>query len=234
MSGIRPVVLDTADDAKRACAQAIAQHLAHSPAPSLVLAGGTTPEATYTILAQEYRTALDWTRVQFWFGDERCVGPDHPKSNYGMARRALLDPLAVPAPHVHRMLGELGGEAAAERYERLLAAAADFTVALLGMGPEGHTASLFPDSPALHADRLAVATVVPTPPPRRITLTPRALRRAERVLFLVTGADKAQAVQGALTATSEDPAVPTSFVRGRLETLAFCDLAACPDATPAG
>lgn len=232
MSAIRPVALESADGAKRACAEAIARHLAQSTAPSLVLAGGSTPEATYALLAQEYRTALDWGRVHFFFGDERCVGPDHPKSNYGMARRSLLEPLAVPAQHVHRMLGELGGDAAAERYERLLEAAAEFSVVLLGMGPEGHTASLFPNSPALRSDRLAVGTIVPTPPPKRITLTPRALGRAERVFFLVTGAEKAAALEAALAAAGADAAVPTSFVRGRLETLAFCDLAACAGGQP--
>lgn len=229
MTAIRRVVARSADAAKAQCAQAIVEHLAKADSPSLVLAGGSTPQGTYDLLAVKHRMAIDWERVQFWFGDERCVGPDHPKSNYGMARASLFDPLGIPADHVHRMLGELGPDQGAERYERLLDPFLGFTVVLLGMGPEGHTASLFPNSPGLKAEGLVVGAQVPTPPPRRITMTPRALSGADHVFLLVTGAEKAPALSAALGASPNDPSAPTSFVRGRVETVLFSDEAASGD-----
>lgn len=226
MTAIRVVRAETPEEAKRLCAEAIARRLAEDPDPKFVLAGGSTPEGTYAILASDYRTAVDWKGVEFWFGDERCVGPEHPKSNFGMARRTLFDPLAIPPEHVHRMLGELGADAAAERYESRLLGVTGFSVALLGMGPEGHTASLFPGAPALTSDRLCTSVLVPTPPPKRVTMTPRALALAGSVFFLVTGTEKAEALAAALTAQEGTGAAPTSFVRGRSETVVFCDRAA--------
>jgi 6-phosphogluconolactonase len=158
-----------------------------------VLAGGTTPKRCYEILAG---MSLSWGRVTVLFGDERCVGPFDPESNYRVAFEALLRHVA-PAS-VHRMAGELGAEEGAARYESVVAAG-PLDLVLLGLGADGHIASLFPDNPALAAGG-AVATVhdAPKPPPDRITLTLGTLRAARRVIVLVGGADKREAVRRAL------------------------------------
>lgn len=229
---IRMDVSATAEEALARCAGAIAEALSAATQPSLCLAGGTTPRGTYALLAADYAAALDWQAVGYWFGDERCVGPAHPKSNYRMAQESLLDPLEVPGEQVHRMLGELGAAEGARRYAARLAerlgAQPAFTVALLGMGAEGHTASLFPDSPALASNELALGLEVPALPRERITLTPAALH-AEHVFLLITGESKREALQAALGAERPTPSIPTSYVRGTIETVCFCDAAAAPN-----
>lgn len=214
------------------CAQSIVTALRGDAHPLLALAGGTTPRGAYTLLATHFATALDWQAVEYWFGDERCVAPTHPKSNYRMALESLLDPLSVPGQQVHRMLGELGPQEGARRYaqrlEDRLGIRPPFSVALLGMGPEGHTASLFPGSAALGSLALAEGVDAPAVPRERITLTPRGLQGAQRIFLLVTGEQKREALAAALAAGDEDPKVPTSFLRGSLETVCFCDAAAAP------
>jgi 6-phosphogluconolactonase len=166
---------------------------------TIALAGGSTPRKTYEELARR-KGQLDVQRTWFLFGDERCVPPDHERSNYRMAREALFDPLGVPPERVLRMEGELGPEVAAHRYEERLRAilpASDprLDLVLLGIGPDGHTASLFPGTTALdESDRWAVANWVPKFEEWRLTLTLPILNRARRVLFLVSGADKAPIV----------------------------------------
>ena len=128
------------------------------------------------------------------FGDERCVPPDHPDSNYRMAREELLD--HVGPASVHRMAGELGAEAAAADYDAVVAALQPLDLILLGLGEDGHTASLFPGNPALEAAGWAVAVHgAPKPPPDRVSLSLTTLRGARRVLVMATGRDKAAAVE---------------------------------------
>jgi 6-phosphogluconolactonase len=185
-------VLDSAEDVAAAAAADIAEALREG-ARSLVLAGGTTPRRCYELLAQ---LEVEWGRVTILFGDERCVHPDHPESNFRMAREALLDRVA-PAT-VHRMPGELGPDEAAGLYAHVVAGVAPLDVVVLGVGEDGHTASLFPGHPALGATALAVGIRdAPKPPPQRVTLTLAALRGARRVIILATGAGKAAAVAGA-------------------------------------
>jgi 6-phosphogluconolactonase len=166
----------------------------------LVLAGGRTPRASYELLATELREEIDWRRVLFYFGDERCVGPDDPASNYRMAKEALFDPLKVQGGSVRRMAGELAPDAAAADYDaEIRAVIADrqpaFDLTLLGMGAEGHTASLFPGSPALEeTGRTVLHVTAPADPPDRLTMTPVALAASRQILFLVTGEEKAQAL----------------------------------------
>ena len=150
---------------------------------------------------------LPWGRVSVFFGDERCVGPFDPESNYELARTALLQHVA-PAS-VNRMAAELGPDEAARRYEPLVAAA-PLDLVLLGIGPDGHTASLFSGNAALDATTY-VAPVFgsPKPPPERVTLTFRALREARRVVVLASGGDKAEAVRRALAGE-----VPAGMIAG--------------------
>jgi len=161
-----------------------------SGARTLVLAGGSTPKRAYQLLAER---PLGWGRVTVLFGDERCVSPFDPESNYRMAKEELLD--RVEPGSVHRMPAELGAEEAAELYDRVVRGLSPLDLVLLGMGPDGHTASLFPGSPALEATGCAAAVHgAPKPPPDRVTLTLGALRGARRVVFMITGGDKAEAL----------------------------------------
>jgi 6-phosphogluconolactonase len=164
-----------------------------------VLAGGSTPEPVYRLLAQlPYRADIDWARVHIFWGDERCVPPDHTESNYRMAQEALLGHVPIPDSQIHRIQGELPPEQAAAAYRATLRAALGpdprFDLVLLGMGADGHTVSLFPGSPALDVqDRLAVAVHAPEQEiPWRVTLTLPILNAARAALFLVSGAEKAK------------------------------------------
>jgi 6-phosphogluconolactonase len=167
---------------------------------TLALAGGSTPARAYQLLAE---AALEWGRVTVLFGDERCVPPDHPDSNFLMARRSLLD--RVNPGSMHRMAGELGPDVAASLYEPIVRWLSPLDLVLLGMGPDGHTASLFPGHPEVSAEGMAVGVrSAPKPPPERVSLTLGCLRQARRVVFIVTGADKAAAFAAA--ARGEVPA----------------------------
>ena len=170
---------------------------------TLVLTGGSTPRRTYELLA-----GMDapWGRVSVLFGDERCVPPDDPESNYLMAKVTLLD--RVYPASVHRMPAELGPEAGAELYEEVVSRVGPLDLVLLGIGPDGHIASLFPGHPQLEADGLAVGVRnSPKPPSERVSLTLGVLQGARRVVVLVSGADKAEAV-----AKARDGLVPAGMV----------------------
>ncbi|MFP4393886.1 MAG: 6-phosphogluconolactonase [Anaerolineales bacterium] len=165
----------------------------------IALAGGSTPRQTYTLLATDaFAEQLDWERIHVFWGDERCVPPTHPESNYRMARETLLDHVPIPAPHVHRIPGELGPEEAAATYARELRAlfGADpirFDVILLGLGRDGHTASLFPGTEALQMDdRPVAANYAPRLESWRITLTLPVINAARHVGFIVSGEHKAE------------------------------------------
>jgi 6-phosphogluconolactonase len=197
-------VLDSAEDVASAAAADIAEAL-RDGARSLVLSGGTTPRRCYELLS---RMEVEWGRVSILFGDERCVHPDHPDSNYRMVREALLDRVA-PAT-VYRMAAELGPDEAAGLYAHVVAAVSPLDVVVLGVGEDGHTASLFPGHPALKATGLAVGIRdSPKPPPQRVTLTLTALQSARRVIILATGAGKADAV-----ARAKRHEVPSGMIAG--------------------
>jgi len=175
-----------------AVAELVAGEIRAAPMLRLALAGGTTPLRAYERLG---RMDLPWGRVSVFFSDERCVPADHPDSNYRAARETLLDRVAPLA--VHRMPGELGPDAAAELYEPFVLAH-PLDLVLLGIGPDGHTASLFPGHPALRAAGHVVGVRdAPKPPPERISLTLHALREARRVAIIAAGADKRDAFERA-------------------------------------
>jgi 6-phosphogluconolactonase len=197
-------VFATAEDVAAAAAEEIAQAL-RDGARTLVLAGGTTPERCYELLSE---LNVTWGRVAILFGDERCVPPYHTDSNYLMAKRVLLD--RVSPATVYRMPAELGPDEGAAEYERVVAAVSPLDVVVLGVGEDGHTASLFPGHQALKAHNLVVGVHdSPKPPPERVTLTLPVLRAARRVLILATGAGKAEAV--ALAKRGE---VPSGMIAG--------------------
>ena len=161
----------------------------------IVLAGGGTPRKVYEQLARERH---DWAHWHIWFGDERCLPPADPERNVRMAMEAWLAESSVPVGHIHAIPAEHGAAAAAESYNRALAGVGSFDLVLLGLGEDGHTASLFPGhdwGEAIDApDALAVLDA-PKPPPERVSLSARRLSQAEAVLFLVTGAGKREALK---------------------------------------
>jgi 6-phosphogluconolactonase len=177
---------------------------------SIVLTGGSTPGLAYERAAERTR---DWSRVDLWWGDERCVPPDDERSNYRLAKETLLDRLEVPPRSVHRVRGELAPEEAAAELDRELAGV-ELHLLLLGLGPDGHVASLFPGSPQLSVeDRRATSGPAGLEPfVDRVTMTMPTLRSAYRIVFLVTGAQKADAVAAAF-GDRIDESVPGSLVR---------------------
>ncbi len=199
---------------------------------AVALSGGETPRALYRLLArQQYAQKVPWRRVEIYWGDERCVAPDDDASNYRAAREALLQHVTLAPGRVHRMRGEDEPEAAARAYDeelRQLAAAAKpaadlpvFDLVLLGLGRDGHTASLFPHSPALaDKERLCVATAAPDGSPR-LTVTLPVLNAARRVIFLVAGEDKAGMVAEVFGGFRIPEAIPAQAVQPAKGTLTW-------------
>lgn len=189
---------------------------------TIALSGGRTPRIPYGLLGSEpYSRQINWTLVHVFWGDERCVPPESPDSNYRMAHEVLLSKISVPAVQVHRMLAnEPDRDAACQQYveemQRVFATddIPSFDLIQLGMGPEGHTASLFPHQAALHEERRLVMPVsVPKPPPDRLTFTPPLLNAARNILFLVTGSDKADALHAVLEGPYQPDEYPAQIVR---------------------
>jgi 6-phosphogluconolactonase len=218
-----------AETAARAIVDSALEAVAARGRFMIALAGGATPRTTYERLAAPpLRERMPWDRTFVFFGDERAVPPEHPDSNYGMARAALLSAVPIPPAQVFRIRGEADDpEAAAAEYARTLATAfasrrgevPRFDLVLLGLGVDGHTASLFPGSPVLKEVFRTVAAVHATAAsiPQRLTLTLPVINAAARVVFLVSGAEKAKVVKTALS--DQAPALPAAMIRpgdGRL------------------
>ena len=196
---------------------------------AVALSGGATPRAAYQRLAApDLAGRVDWARVHFFWGDERCVPPDHPDSDYGMARAALLDHIPVPAANVHRLRGELDPQEAAGAYQAELErffrpALPRFDLIWLGLGEDGHTASLFPGTAALHeAERWVTANWVEVLHTWRLTLTPPIINHAAQAAFLVSGSRKAQILREVLHGAYQPDVWPAQLVQpapGRLTWL---------------
>ncbi|HLM01998.1 MAG TPA: 6-phosphogluconolactonase [Pyrinomonadaceae bacterium] len=184
---------------------------------SIALAGGSTPEALYKLLASDkFKTKIDWTKTLVFFGDERCVSPDDAASNYRMANAALLARVPLPPENVFRLKGEIESEKAAAEYEEIikktLGESARFDLILLGMGDDGHTASLFPQTPVLReTKKLVAANFVEKLNANRLTLTFPAINSAKNVLFLVAGAKKAPMIKKVFSAETID--LPASLIK---------------------
>ncbi|GHO95557.1 6-phosphogluconolactonase [Reticulibacter mediterranei] len=189
---------------------------------TLALSGGNTPKKLYGLLASEpYVSQIDWNLVEIFWSDERCVSPDSPDSNYHMAQEVFLSKVPIPANQIHRTpADEADRDAASEAYAREMRnvfgtnGVPKFDLIQLGMGPEGHTASLFPHQASLHEQqRLVMPVSVPKPPPARLTFTPPLLNAAAHILFLVTGADKEEAVQAVLEGDHQPDEYPAQIVQ---------------------
>ncbi len=189
---------------------------------TFALSGGSTPKKLYGLLAEEpYRSQIDWTHVDIFWSDERCVPPDDAESNFLMAQQVLLSKIAIPTHQIHRMpADQTDRDAASYAYtiemQQTIGSEGvpSFDLIQLGMGPEGHTASLFPHQPSLHEQqRLVMPVTVPKPPPPRLTFTPRLLNAASHVLFLVTGAEKQDAVKAVLEGEYQPDEYPAQIVQ---------------------
>lgn len=214
---------DFANDAARFILERARAAIAARQLFRLGLTGGRSPRAINEALIVQAGD-LPWGKVQFTFGDERCVPPDHADSNYRVARESLFDPAHVPAGNVFRMRGEIDPASAAEEYAAKLAAVAArcgearyvHDLLLLGLGEDGHIASLFPGSPALQeTERLVLPVIGPKPPPQRVSMTFPLINSARQVLFLVPDAAKREIVEAVIAG---DPRYPASQVRGREQT----------------
>jgi 6-phosphogluconolactonase len=185
------------------------------------LSGGSTPMRLYELLGNQFQNEVDWSRVHFFWGDERCVPVDDAGNNYGQTKKVLFDKIIIPDENIHRVLSELEPDSAAREYARTLELFAEpplawprFDLALLGMGDDGHTASLFPNSPVdVDSPTLAITANYQGRPANRVTLTQKVLNSSRFVLFLVTG--KAKAVT--LSRVLSDINVPGELPAQRIE-----------------
>ena len=189
---------------------------------TIALTGGTTPGEVYSLIGSEpFRSQIDWQLVDIFWGDERCVPHNSPESNFYLAQEVLLDKIAIPKSQIHPMpADQLDREAASQAYSIEMQNTFDtngipsFDLIHLGMGPEGHTASLFPHQVSLHEKhRLVMPVSVPKPPPDRLTFTPPLLNAARNVLFLVTGSEKADALHAVLEGEYQPDEYPAQIVR---------------------
>jgi len=190
---------------------------------TVALSGGSTPKGVYALLAEgEIHKQIPWPKVHLFWGDERCVPPTHPESNYRMAEETLLSRVPIPAQNIHRIPAEKAPAQAADAYEQVLqeffALPQDtpprFDLVFLGMGPDGHTASLFPGTTGLREDkRLVIAHYVEKLGAWRVTLTSPVLNQAAHVVFLVCGADKAETLRQVLEGSYEPERLPAQLIR---------------------
>jgi 6-phosphogluconolactonase len=211
-------VFDSTEALSEEAANHILQLLGTVEGPfHLVLSGGSTPKKLYTILASPlFRDSIPWNRIHFWWGDERFVPPADPDSNEGMARAAMLDHVPVPASNIHSMFREGTAEQAANSYQnevRELVPNGAFNLMLLGLGPDAHTASLFPGDPSIHeTEKWVVASTGAAGVKHRITMTPPLINRSDVVLFLVAGQDKAEPLAHVLGDTYDPDRFPAQIV----------------------
>ena len=213
----------TADKvASAACQQILSsaeQAIAERGAFKLVLAGGSTPEKVYQMLAE---SSADWQNWHVYYGDERCLPADHNDRNSRMADSSFLSKVTIPAGQIHTIPAELGPEQGAKAYRPVIEQAGRFDLVLLGMGEDGHTASLFPGH--IHSADETVHAVFnsPKPPPERISLSAKTLSNSDQVLFLVTGAGKQQAVKQ----WREGEILPVALIRAESGVDVYIDTAA--------
>lgn len=228
-------VYDSADRVAAAAASLFAKHAAEAAAARgiarIAISGGSTPKRMFALLADEtkpFRAEVPWDKLDLYWVDERCVGPEDADSNYRMTREQLLSKVPLAADRVHRMEGELDPQEAASRYESLLrtnwklegAEAPIFDLVMLGMGDDGHTASLFPHTEGLNEmGRLVIANHVPQKDTWRITLTWPVINLGRDVVFLIEGAGKTDVLHSVLMGKYDPETLPSQLIRPQSGTL---------------
>jgi 6-phosphogluconolactonase len=220
-----PSAAEMAQASARLFAKKVEEAVATRGIARVAISGGSTPKATFKLLADAsgpFANTVPWDKLQLFWVDERCVGPDDPESNYGVARELLLSKVPIPEANVFRMEGELDPEEAASRYESTLrnvmklegAESPAFDLVTLGMGPDGHTASLFPHTGAIdELGRLVIANHVPQKDTWRITLTWPVINQAAEVVFEVEGAGKTDVLAEVLTGPRNPERLPSQLIR---------------------
>jgi 6-phosphogluconolactonase len=186
----------------------------------IALSGGSTPKVIFDFLASEYRDKIEWHKLRFFWGDERCVGPDHAESNYKMTREHLFNHLPIPPENIFRVEGELSPDVAAIEYEKIIDEVLPqknnlpaFDLMILGMGDDGHTASIFPYEVHLWSSPLLCEVAThPESGQKRVTLTGKVINNSEQILFLVTGSNKAEKVNEIINETGNYQTYPASLV----------------------
>ncbi|TWU11101.1 6-phosphogluconolactonase [Allorhodopirellula heiligendammensis] len=190
---------------------------------TVALSGGSTPKRLFELWADQYADQIDWSRIQFFWGDERCVPPADPESNFGVAKQLLFDRITIPAENIHRVRGEASAEQECSRYEREIQQVVptdqdgnpEFDLIILGMGDDGHTASIFPhQSEFLSSQAVCEVATHPQSGQQRITLTGRVLNAAKKVSVLVTGAGKADVLADVIGRQGAFAEYPVSHVEG--------------------
>jgi 6-phosphogluconolactonase len=217
MIKILPTPLEVAEEAARRVIELANDAIQNHDTFSIVLAGGSTPKVLYEMLASDgLRDQIEWAKVRVFFGDERSVPPDHADSNYGMAHAALLSKVPIPGDNIYRMRGEIDPHYAAVEYGQILKdhfGDAGPDLVLLGMGEDGHTASLFPETEALKETKhRCVSNYVPKLGVRRITMTAPFINRAAAVLVMVVGVNKAKAVHDVLEGPPDPDRLPIQSI----------------------
>jgi len=222
---VEPDAATLAERAAQYFVEMVGEAVAGRGRARIAISGGSTPKSTFELLAdpnQPWRSRMPWSSLELYWVDERCVGPDDAQSNYRMTREALLDHVPLSPSQIHRIEGELDPHAAAHRYEADLrnnfrlegAQCPRFDLVALGMGPDGHTASLFPHTAALHETKLLVtANQVAQMNTWRVTLTWPVINAARSVFFLIAGADKAEALNEVLTGQHDIERLPSQLIR---------------------
>jgi 6-phosphogluconolactonase len=187
---------------------------------TIALSGGSTPELLFSLLGDHFSKSADWEYAHFFWGDERCVAPDNSDSNYGMARRKLFDKIEIPSSNIHRIRGEESSEAEAERYSEEIIKFTEsrselpcFDLMVLGLGEDGHTASIFPGSKRLlESPKLCESAFHPVTNQKRVTMTGNVINNSARVVFLVTGKKKAAIVEKIIRKKEGYDNFPASFI----------------------
>lgn len=188
---------------------------------TIALSGGSTPKVLFKILAAQYKESMPWEKIHFFWGDERCVPPDHPDSNYNMTKELMLDPIGFPKSQIHRVKGEINPEKAASAYEKVITQIVPqqdgwpvFDLIILGMGSDGHTASIFPhEMELLEADTICAVATHPESGQKRISLTGKVINRARQICFLVTGDSKKEKVYEILKQTGNYQDYPAAYIQ---------------------
>jgi 6-phosphogluconolactonase len=186
----------------------------------LALSGGTTPKVIFQTLVRDFKKKIEWNKVHFFWGDERCVPPDHSESNYGMAKEYLLDHIDIPVENIHRIKGEDNPDNEAERYSNEIKkylpevnGLPQFDAAMLGLGEDGHTASIFPDQlKLLSSDKICETAIHPSTKQKRITLTGKVINNSGEIYFLVTGKKKSIIVEKILNKKNNYLKFPASHI----------------------
>lgn len=225
-------IFPSGEEVAKAFAKHIALRIAESERYTLALSGGSTPKILFRELAEQYKDQIDWAKLHLFWGDERCVAPDHEESNFKMTNELLIQHVPIPTENVHRILGEAEPQGEAVRYEKVIrqvfkqpTGLPTFDMVMLGMGSDGHTASIFPDQMQLLSSSTVCAVAThPDSGQKRVSLTGPVINAAREIAFLVTGESKTEKVQKIYNQLPGSEAFPAAHIQSKIgETVWWLD-----------